>query len=305
MGRCYIVNITNFTYVLWKIFKVFLDESTRNKIHLFKESYPQEVKEVIHPSQYLKKHGGQMDEPPKPWPPAMTSSVFTYNDKQLMSEDQYQEALSKNPKMLPRPDLIQKYKSTRDPNIVPPKTYYFVDRVERRNGLNEVIEVQYKNHKIDSPKKSIEDVTKQLVKESDDKQHSDYDIGAEEEKIGNPSNFISMMPINYQDRKNESEKIHIKENEKKEEQIRMPEKKVSILISEDPIVDSSKQELIPDAPKLLEQPKEIVIAESKNILGPVQIIECKNEIAAPISTNMVHRIEDQKPKMRPCKCIMF
>ena len=140
MARCFILNITNFTYVLWKIFKVFLDESTREKIHLYKASYPDEVKAMIHPSQFLKRYGGQMEEPDKAWPPAVSSKVFTYDEKQLMTEEQYLEALANNPELVPRPDLIQKFKGNRVKNLLPEKTFYFVDRIEKRNAFNEVVE---------------------------------------------------------------------------------------------------------------------------------------------------------------------
>ena len=155
MAKCLVVNITNFTYILWKMFKVFLNESTKSKINLFKESYPEEIKQLIHPSQYLKKYGGTMEEPSRSWPPSITSLEFTYNKSQIMSEEQYLKRLEENPYMVPRPDLVSKFKSSRAPDMMPEKELYFIDRTEKRNCYDEIINVKYK--------KDIENIIKKPI----------------------------------------------------------------------------------------------------------------------------------------------
>jgi hypothetical protein len=127
------------------MFKVFLSESTRAKIMLFKESYPNEIRESIHPSQYLKKHGGLMEEPEISWPPLVSSSIFTYQESQLMSEDQYVYSLQTNPHLVPRPDLIPQFGNSRIQYLQIAKTLYFNDRVEERTLYGKVISTTYRN----------------------------------------------------------------------------------------------------------------------------------------------------------------
>lgn len=140
MAQTFAINITNFTYVLWKIFQLFIDEETRIKVKLFKESYPEEIKKKIHPSQYLKVNGGLLESPTSCWPPHITSQQFTYDNSYIATEEEYHAMLQSNPYLVPSPELAEQFKSTRKPDAIPEKTYYFCDHIEKRDIYNQIVQ---------------------------------------------------------------------------------------------------------------------------------------------------------------------
>jgi hypothetical protein len=156
----YAINITNFTYVLWKIFQLFMDETSRAKVKLFKDSYSDEIRRMIHPSQYLKIYGGELDNPTQSWPPTISSNIFTYDNKNIATEEEYHQMLKSNPYLVPSPELATTFKQSRHINAIPAKTYYFVDHIEERNIYNEVTNI--KNAQSKSPLKE-EAVVKQTI----------------------------------------------------------------------------------------------------------------------------------------------
>ena len=159
----YAINITNFTYVLWKIFQVFMDEASRAKVKLFKESYPDEVKKMIHPSQYLKIHGGELDYPCQCWPPQIKSNIFTYDNSNILSEEEYHQLLKSNPYLVPSPELASVFKESRHANAIPAKMYYFTDHIEERNIYNEISNVKTTIVKpLPKPEPTVEKVMKKM-----------------------------------------------------------------------------------------------------------------------------------------------
>jgi hypothetical protein len=129
-----------------------MDEASRAKVKLFKESYPIEIKKMIHPSQYLKIYGGELDYPTQCWPPTITSNVFTYDNKNIATEEEYHQILKNNPYLVPSPELATAFKQSRHINAIPAKTYYFTDHTEERNIYNEVTNI--KNVQSKSPVKA-------------------------------------------------------------------------------------------------------------------------------------------------------
>lgn len=63
LGRSFNINCTSFQYIAWKVFEMFIDKETAQKIGFHKESNPKELVANFHPSQLERRFGGEAETP--------------------------------------------------------------------------------------------------------------------------------------------------------------------------------------------------------------------------------------------------
>jgi len=65
----------------WKVFEVFVDKETAEKIQFYREPNPTDILNSYHPSQLEKRFGGLADPPKYFWPPHFASEEFGEDPK--------------------------------------------------------------------------------------------------------------------------------------------------------------------------------------------------------------------------------
>lgn len=89
MGKCWVLNSSFGTKAVWNIVKLFIAKETSQKIHLTNRSTDQDLQQHFHPSQLLKKYGGEAEEPDTYWPPVVPSGPIVKDPETLVDEGAY------------------------------------------------------------------------------------------------------------------------------------------------------------------------------------------------------------------------
>jgi hypothetical protein len=237
-----------------------------------------------------------MEEPEAAWPPLVSSSIFTYHESQLMSEDQYIQTLQVNQHLVPRPDLISQFGNSRIPYLQAPKTFYFVDRIEERTLYGKVLNIISKN------KKQMPFIIEERKETQNIKPDLKSSENAEEDEI-----MIINPPIYCSQQSQRAEKGYVAS-------IIEEPKKVHEEVKESLIEHSVKEEIMKpeverEKSKTELEPK---LASNQNVCKPNNTSnkDIASSHADYIIDSKIQSIthpcdSSKKKKMVACKCIMF
>ena len=144
LAKMFVVNAGPIVRLLWGMAQAFMDDVTVSKIFLSTSPDPPELQDLVRPNQRLKSFGGTCELPERPWPPVMPEGDNREDyDAEHESEDAFRQRLGTNPKLLPSPDLAAfaraNNRGSKKKGNFPHKTYYFPDRIERRDSFNGLI----------------------------------------------------------------------------------------------------------------------------------------------------------------------
>lgn len=141
-AKIFIVNTTILTSALWTAVSAFIEKGTKVKIMLSSESYPQEMKDMIHPEQVFERLGGWLKEPAVAWPPNFENRHFMKDEGVLLKEEDYKKKLGECNRLIPPPDLAKQYAPSRDKTCSINKPFYFLDKIVTMSTYNEVSDVK-------------------------------------------------------------------------------------------------------------------------------------------------------------------
>lgn len=110
LGKTWGVNCTAMQNFLWKVFEVFLDRETAEKMSFHQTNAPDSLVNNFHPSQLEKRFGGQAETPKIFWPPVIPTQQFRFEEdqeKDLVSWEENEKIIEEHP-LLPKPpaDLL-------------------------------------------------------------------------------------------------------------------------------------------------------------------------------------------------------
>jgi hypothetical protein len=63
LAKMYILNVSFTIRFIWNIVSNFINPITRSKILVFSDGTPEQLRKDVHPSQLLKKYGGEFEVP--------------------------------------------------------------------------------------------------------------------------------------------------------------------------------------------------------------------------------------------------
>lgn len=102
LARMFVVNVSLFVRAVWMLTEAFLDSIVKLKMSVSMSASPEELLELVHPSQLLKRHGGLCDLPENAWPPTLPKWVMTEESQEYhIPEEEFKKELISHPTMLP------------------------------------------------------------------------------------------------------------------------------------------------------------------------------------------------------------
>eukprot|EP01022_Parablepharisma_sp_SALTPOND_P013158 TRINITY_DN1739_c0_g1_i1.p1 TRINITY_DN1739_c0_g1~~TRINITY_DN1739_c0_g1_i1.p1 ORF type:complete len:278 (-),score=33.05 TRINITY_DN1739_c0_g1_i1:204-1037(-) len=142
--KLFALNVSTFSYFMWGVVKMFLDPPSRGKINISCDNNEAELKKHIHPSQLLKRYGGECDPPTTYWPPTFPVGTFRENfEESHATVEEFKAELETNPQLIPPPSLAEyareKWLSKNKKRPIERREYTLQTRVERRDSFNGII----------------------------------------------------------------------------------------------------------------------------------------------------------------------
>ena len=106
-SRIFIMNVSFFFNVVWSTVKGFLEEHTKKKIQLTKQSTCDELKALFAPNQLEKRYGGAAPNVETNfWPPIMPSKDVGCDTDKIVPHDKYMEYISDKPNLNRKPGTV-------------------------------------------------------------------------------------------------------------------------------------------------------------------------------------------------------
>ncbi|CDW87109.1 UNKNOWN [Stylonychia lemnae] len=112
LHKAWAVNCTKFQVMCWKVFEVFVDKETAEKIQFFREGNPADIVQSFHPSQLEKRFGGQAESPKVFWPPHFTSNEFGEDPTTQFTPEERQKIEEENPDLVRIPSRLLEQNKT-------------------------------------------------------------------------------------------------------------------------------------------------------------------------------------------------
>lgn len=143
LARMFILNTSIMVQALWMIAKGFLDPVTQTKISLTSSSTCTELLDLVHSDQLAKDYGGTAKLPDKAWPPSFPLGKVRDDENDHVAEEEMKRLVAGNPKVVPPPGLAKFARENakgKKRGLVPKRTFYLKNRIERRDSFNGIIE---------------------------------------------------------------------------------------------------------------------------------------------------------------------
>lgn len=110
LGKTFFVNTSWAQRSVYNAVKWMIDQDTINRYTLWAEAAPQDLVDLMHPSQLEKRFGGEAETPKVLWPPMMGPDYLPNGDDSHLNKipvDEYEQLLTQNPLLNRHPDNIK------------------------------------------------------------------------------------------------------------------------------------------------------------------------------------------------------
>jgi len=92
----FVLNTSFGIKLAWKVIEGFMAVHMKNKMMLSDKNTNDELLNMFHPSQLEKKFGGAAENVTVYWPPVMPSKTFGQNNDSIVSQNEYDNIISRN-----------------------------------------------------------------------------------------------------------------------------------------------------------------------------------------------------------------